>query len=635
MDRATRQKPGARRAPTLSSGGHPLQGAFGGALVALVSAVGALVAGRAIVAVELPGVRSLVSLPPLPRVTFGVDWSGTAIWPTQLQQAGLTRVAGVSLGLVLAVVSVAILNAVVLLAEAGASRRREMAVRAALGAGPLALLRLMLRDLRVLLASALALGVALGLAVGGALRASWPGTLVALRVVVAAGSLLPVVLGSMALAFLGYVAVGLRAGSGRILSRELTSGTRITDEGRAVALRRMLSAFQMAVAGSVLCGMLALARAGGSQPPQDAAADAALAAARNAAAGADVAWAGGASVVRVHAPGLASAPEWTSLLERLRRVPGLEAESLATPGALLGLGVHDYALSQCGRCVRGEFVLPLVGAVPAHHAVGPGFFAATGWKLEEGREFTAADRAGAPRVAVVNRSLASSSFENGEALGHQIRIGTDPRAWYTVVGVVADGASPVVGGGAGAPDAVFLSALQQPPAYADVILRGSPDSVRSAVAVLDAAGWAPGPITTVAARRERAAATLRWVSLLSLGLGLLTLVLALHGMHVTARQVTRRRMRELAIRRVLGASDRQVLRHAVAGTLRGAAWGAYGSVLGGTLVVALLEKAASGVSMPGPGVFAGIALILATGALMASAGAALDQLRVEPGAAVE
>ncbi len=598
-------------------------------MVALTAAVGALVGGRSIVAVELPGLRSLLELPPLPRVTLGIDWSGTAVWPSQLQEIALTHIVGVLLGLVLAVASVAVLNAVILLAEAGASRRGEMAVRAALGADPRTLLRLLLRDLRVLLSGALGLGLVLGLMVGGALRASWPGTLEAPGLASAAGSLIPLVLVIAALASLAYVTVGVRVGSARVLARELTSGARLTDEGRAVALRRVLAAFQLAVAGSVLCGTLALARAGESLARRGSSAS------REVPAAVGVQEGGVAAVVPVHAPSGVGAREWASLLGRLRSVPGLEAESLATPGALLGLGVRDHDLTQCGQCVRGEFVLPLLGAVPSHHAVGPGFFAVAGRRLEEGREFTVADRAGAPRVAIVNRSLANSSFENGEPLGHQIRIGADPRAWYTVVGVVSDETVSVIGGGGRVPDAVYLSALQQPPEHADVILRGSPDSVRAAVLVLDAAGWAPGPVGSVAERRRRAAAPLAWAGLLSLGLGILALMLAMHGMHVTARQVTRRRVRELAVRRVLGASDFQVLRHAVAGTLRSAAWGAYGSMLGGTLMVALLERASAGVSMMGPGAFAGVAVVLAVSALVASAGAARDQLAVEPGAVIE
>lgn len=618
------------RARSASASRARLQGAFGGALVALSSVAGMLIGARSIASVELPGVRSLLSVPPVPSVDLGVEWSHSAVWPAQLQDAALERMAGILLTLLLAAVAVAVLNALVLLAEAGASRRREMAVRAALGANPRRLLRHMVRDIRVLFMASLGLGMVLGVALGGALRASWPGTLASVGLLSAAGSIVVPLLAVAGLSSLGYVAVGWRVGSGKGLARALTSGARVTDDGRAVALRRALSAFQMAVAGSVLCGTVALARIGVTPTPRPE--GHAASSGRRSQAPEEAAT---AAVVSVRVPGGAGTHAWDAMLARLGRVPGLEAESLATPGALEGLGVRDDALAQCGQCVRGEFVLPLLSAVPAHHAVGPGFFAATGWKLEEGREFTSADGAGAPLVAIVNRAFANSSFENGRPLGHQIRIGTDPNAWYTVVGVVANATPPALGSGTRAPDAVYLSALQRPPAFADIVLRGRADPVRTAVGVLAAAGWAPGPVSTVRGRLEQAAAPLRWVALVSLGLAVLVLMLAMHGMHVTARQVTRRREHELAVRRVLGASDARVLRHALAGTLRSAAWGVYGSLLGGTLLVALLEKTSAGVTMMPPGAFVSIAALLAATALVASATAARDQLRVEPGSIVE
>ncbi len=598
--------------------------------MALTSVVGMLIGARSIVSVELPGVRSLLGVPPIPKVGLGLEWSNSAVWPAQLQDAALARMAAILLALVLAAGAVAVLNALVLLAEAGASRRREMALRAGLGADARRLLQHMLRDIRSLFMASLGLGMVLGVALGGALRASWPGTLESVGLFSAAGSVVVPLLAVAGLSALGYVTVGWRVASGSGLARELASGTRVTDEGRAVALRRALSAFQMAVAGSVLCGTVALARVGAAPASRSEAHPTASGRAARASEERE-----STAVVSIRVPGGAGTHAWTAMLARLGRIPGLEAESLATPGALVGLGVRDDALTECGQCVRGEFVLPLLPADPAHHAVGPGFFAATGWKVEEGREFTSADTAGAPRVAIVNRAFANSSFENGQPLGHQIRIGADPNTWYTVVGVVANATRPALGGGTRVPDAVYLSALQQPPAFANVVLRGPSGPVRAAVDVLTAAGWAPGPVSDVRERREQAAAPLRWVALVSLGLAVLVLMLAMHGMHVTSRQVTRRREHELAVRRVLGASDARVLRHALAGTLRSTAWGVYGSLLGGTLLVALLEKTTAGVAMMPPGAFASIAAILAATALLSSATAARDQLRVEPGSIIE
>ena len=66
----------------------------GGALVSFAAAVGILVGTRSVVAVELPGVRSLLRLGGVPREHLGLDWSPRALWPVELQDAAVERLAG-------------------------------------------------------------------------------------------------------------------------------------------------------------------------------------------------------------------------------------------------------------------------------------------------------------------------------------------------------------------------------------------------------------------------------------------------------------------------------------------------------------------------------------------------------------
>jgi hypothetical protein len=125
---------------------------------------------------ELPGFRSLLGLTPIPPEHLAVLWSGRVLWPTQIQEAALERLAGLVAALLLAAAAVATLNALILLFEAGASRRREVAIRGAVGAPPRAILTLLFGHVRTVLAAGAGLGVVLGLFLGGAVRASWPGT---------------------------------------------------------------------------------------------------------------------------------------------------------------------------------------------------------------------------------------------------------------------------------------------------------------------------------------------------------------------------------------------------------------------------------------------------------------------------
>jgi len=586
-------------------------GAAGGIMVALSASAGLLVGARSVVAVELPGVRGLLRLPALPREAMGIGWTGRVVWPDQIQDAALDRIGGLIAALLLAAASVALLNALVLLLEASASRRREIAVRAAVGAGPRTLVALLLRDVRRLVATALALGVLLGIALGGALRAAWPGVAEGVDVASSAGFIATALLLLAAIAAGAYVRTGLVVGRRTPLARLLGDGGRATPDRGEAFVRRALSAIQMGVAGAVALATLALA--GGVPTPMTL---------RRADAE--------AVAVDVRAPSGRDGVAWAHLLARLAAVPGLRAESLSTPGALVGLGVRDYATAQCGACVRGGLPLPFWGARADHHAVGPGFFEAVGMPVTGGRGFTAEDAPGATPVAVVNRTFANTSFENGDPLGHLVRLGTGMHDWYEVVGVVEDVDTPVVGGDDLARPAVWVSALQRPMERGDVLLVGSDEAVRAATALLRAAGYAPGPPRSISEERRRAAAPLLWAGRLAALLGLLTLGLAVHGGHATALQIGRRRAREVALRRALGASDRRLLLHTLAGSVRTAMWGGAFAVFFGSLTVALLRQAMGGLPAPGPGAYAAVFGLLTASAVAASVRAVRETLAVEP-----
>lgn len=588
----------------------------GPVMVSLASAVGLVVGVRSVVALELPGVRTLLRLPAMPREPMGIAWTTRVVWPDQLQDAALERIAALVAALVLAAACVSLLDVLVLLLEAGASRRREIAIRAAVGAGPRRLVALLMRDVRRLLSAGLALGLLLGLAGGGAVRAAWPGELREVGLASATGTLVPVLAVLLAVSAAAYVGVGLRVGRRGALAAELGAGGRATADRAEAFERRALSAVQMGAAGAVTIATLSLALAverpvGGTEQRDDVVA------------------------VSVTAPGEASEAGWAAVLERLGDIPGLSAESLATPGALVGLGVRDHATAQCGACMRGGLPLPFWGARADHHAVAPGFFAAVGIPVLAGRDLTPGDHARGRRVALVNRTFAAGSFEDGDPLGRLVRLGRDIDAWYEVVGVVEDRPAAAVGGDDLARPAVWVNALQHPLRQVDVLLRGPADAVRTAVAVLEGAGYAPAPPRTLAEERRRAFAPLRWSIGIAVAMGLLTLALAVHGGHATALQVTRRRTRELALRRVLGATDRRVLWHVLAGSARAALWGAAFAVFFGALLVGLLRRAAGGVPAPGPEAYLAVTVLLVGTALLASMRAAREALAVEPGAALE
>ena len=142
--------------------------------------------------------------------------------------------------------------------------------------------------------------------------------------------------------------------------------------------------------------------------------------------------------VAVSTPGPARVRVYESLLSGLAARPDVEAESIASAGALLGLGANGIMMAQCGRCIIGLIPTPFLNAVADHHAVGPGFFGLVGYEIVSGREFAPTDVLGSDRVAIVNRSFANSYFERGDPLGRGIQIGGPRGDWFDVIGVVEE-----------------------------------------------------------------------------------------------------------------------------------------------------------------------------------------------------
>jgi putative ABC transport system permease protein len=605
-----------------------LQGAFGGALVALAAGSGLVVGLRSVAALDWGGVHSLLRLPGLPHDGLGITWSSRVVWSDLLQSLALGRMGRVIVGLFLAAMVVALLNTLVLLLEAGSSRRREVAVRAALGAPPSTLVRLFLGDIRRLLSLALPLGLLLGLSAGGAIRAAWPGPLAALGLMSATGTVAVGLLAAAAVAAMAYVWTGVSLGRRADLSAELGAGERTTDDPAAIFRRRALSALQMGVAGSVALTTVALAKA--VLVPDGMAPSSTTTVIPVTVSPTPVADAGDGSGTTA---GMA-ARAWQSLLARMAAVPGVEAESLSARGALVGLGVRDYATAQCGACIRGLMPAPFWGAVADHYAVAPGYFGMIGRRVVSGRAFQASDGPASKKVAVVNETFAYTAFEKGDPLGHLVRLGHDLDSWYEVVGVVANEAPAVVGRDDVPRAQVYVSTMQQAPTEADLLLRGDDGAVKAAMDILSTRGYRPEEPRTLQEVRRRAAAPLVWIGRLAVGLGIVTLLLALQGSHATALQVTRRRLRELAVRRVLGATDARILLFVLGGAARGAMWGAALATILGALWVALLQKTAAGVPSPGLEAYLAMSVLLVGAALAASLKATREALAVVPAEAV-
>jgi putative ABC transport system permease protein len=311
---------------------------------------------------------------------------------------------------------------------------------------------------------------------------------------------------------------------------------------------------------------------------------------------------------------------YEQLLARVQVLPGVEQASLGSTAPLLGqatitgIGVEGRADSkQTGQVGVGV------------HSVSPDYFKTLRVSLLKGRVFTDRDRAGAPRVAIINQTAAETFFHGEEPLGKRIQVGVSPsyettEKFVEIVGVVADARygrleAPIE------PD-VYLSFLQPTDPAQTLIVRTRVDPaaiaavIRREVLALDR----NVPLTAIQTMRERVADVTSRTRFIAVLLGLfagLALLLAAIGVYGVMAYSVSARMRELGIRIALGARKGDVLRlvlregamPVIAGLVLGllAAWAS----------LRVLQSQLYDMSATDPLTFAGMALLLALVALLA------------------
>ncbi len=198
------------------------------------------------------------------------------------------------------------------------------------------------------------------------------------------------------------------------------------------------------------------------------------------------------------------------------------------------------------------------------YAVTPGYFDAMGIPLRRGRLLNGQDDGNAPRVAVISESVAKRRLPGVDAIGQRLRIGASP-GWFTIVGIVGDvrQASLAID----PPDAVYVT-NEQWTQFADsarwLVVRGQSDpvallpAIRAAIESVDRRQ----PIVRVATMDERvsaSAAARRFALVLFQAFGVVALVLASVGTYGLLSGSVTRRLREIAVRAVLGANRRSLI----------------------------------------------------------------------------
>ena len=470
------------------------------------------------------------------------DRTLTAV-PLQESVVGRSRT---SLLLLLAAVGAVLLIACVnvsnLLLVRAVDRQREVALRVALGAGRLAVIRQLAVEAALLTVASTAVGLTIGQWSLGALTA-FASTSVPIpeRIPLDGTVLLFTILVSAAVAFICALVPGIRvvgldaAGALQAGSRRTTPGGRRVREGLVIA-ELALSVALVAVSGLLLKSLLAVERAPlGFDPDHVFTLQFRLPPAKYPS--------------REHI-----ARFFEEAIARVRSIPGVQSAALVRAVPLSGNG-GDTAVFVEGR------TYPQGGEPQArYHLITPDYFKTMKIALVRGRDFTAADDLKAAGVAIVNQTLAKAVWPDGDAIGRRVRT-SDLPGWRTVIGVVNDAkhSSPTE---LPRPQ-LYVSHFQNPQVFSSLVARTSQEpmaiagDVRRAIWSVDKDQpvWATVSLGSIV---DNTRGPWRVLALL-LGLfAAVAVVIASVGVYGVMSYSVAQRTQEIGIRLALGASASRV-----------------------------------------------------------------------------
>jgi predicted permease len=321
-----------------------------------------------------------------------------------------------------------------------------------------------------------------------------------------------------------------------------------------------------------------------------------------------------------------------ALYDRLQRelaaVPGVRNVSMSEIGALTG--------SEWGMSIRVDGYQQKEGEDlnPNFDGVGPQYFSTMSIPLVRGREFTERDVKGAPRVAIINETMAKYFFGDTDPIGRRFGFGRDPATAIEIVGVVKDVRS--------------LALRDTPRRYAYIpymqddsltqltfYVRAAGgdgqafDAVRQTVRRLDA----NLPVFDVKSMETQVAESLfveRMVAALSVAFGGLATLLAAIGLYGVMSYAVARRTREIGIRMALGAEPRGVLWLVLREVALLSAFGVMAGLLTAFFAARRVESQLFGLAPNDPVTLASAVALLLTVALVAGLVPARRATRIDP-----
>jgi putative ABC transport system permease protein len=342
-------------------------------------------------------------------------------------------------------------------------------------------------------------------------------------------------------------------------------------------------------------------------------------------------WTGGVGLPPAHYPDPAARARFAERLQtELQTAPGVEAISISDAVPLSG----NYSRAPYAR-VDGNPVPVNQRPLGLTRSVSPGYFRTLGIPLLSGRDFTEQDKVDSPFVVILSNSTAKKLFPNEDPIGHQMLFGTDNGNGLQaeVVGVVGDVRSQQL---AKANDVEFYRPWpQRSNSFLNLLVRSAtkPEAtagiVRAALNRIDKGLPIVQPntldtIVTQSLGQERVTMTLLGVFA---GIALLLAVVGIYG---AVAYMVEQRTGEIGVRMALGAQTSDVLdlvvRQGMTPVILGLIIGLAGTFAVGRLLAAQLYQ----ISPHDPFLLGAAAIVLAVAALLACLIPARRATRVDP-----
>ena len=536
--------------------------------------------------------------------------------PLQADMVGGYRPALLALTAAVALVLlIACSNVAGLLLARGVTRRRELALRAALGAGRGRVVRQLLTESVVLGVGGGLVGLAAATGVLRAVPALVPGYVARLHEVGVDGVVLAFTLGLSVLVGLAFGAAPAFQWSGTGLVGTLNEGSPHAAGGfrllRSSRTRAALAAGQAALAIVLLVGAGLLLRTFVGLVTIDRGYDPAnviTARTRNPDRG---------------APGRPFSEALLAEMQGMARRPGVAAVGLSS-GLPLANSVFGAEMRAAGR--------PAPNGPTFVHVVSPGYFDVMRLRLRSGRLFTRLDGPRAPRVVVVNETFARDLFGGAPAVGQRVLLGEEP---LEVIGVVGDILYSGLGGPRSPAEAYFSVPHPQFSFRPFISVRTTGDP-SEAVPLLREAAAAAHPratledVTTMDARLFATFAQPRFYAGFAGAFAALALFLAASGLYGLLSYTVAQRRREIGVRMALGAQRRNIVALVVRQGAALVAAGAVAGLLAAAAASRILESFLFGVTTHDHVAFVGAPLFLAAVALVACWLPARRATRIDP-----